>query len=181
MTTATIWDEKTQSERSLTEAEIRRMQDIVTEDYRPVDEDGNPVEKAYDADEVTEAFKTEVNRYINLRNQIDPKFNAYDTSYEYADFDFYGDEISIEWREHDHCGDYDYFRRTFPLAHLWAPSWEDVIKAEVDARDEAEKAKQAAFRASQVAAFEAFERKRLSELLAKYGVPESYRARPSHG
>lgn len=182
MTTATTWNEDNQAERPLTEAEIRRMRDIVTGEYHPVDEDGNPVDEDYNTDEVTEAFKTEVNRYIGIRNQIDPKFfSVPDMDDEDADFDFYGDEITIEWKEWDRCGDRDYFTRSFPLAHLWTPSWEDAIKAEVEALDAAEKAKQAAFRASQAAKQEAFERKQLSDLLAKYGVPPEYQARLSHG
>jgi len=177
MTTATTWDEESQTERPLTEAEILRMQDITTGDYHPVDEDGNPVEEDYDAEEVAAAFKAEINSYINLRGRLDPEFHSVpETDDEDADFDFYGEEISVEWKEWDRCGDHDYYRRSFPIKHLWAPSWEDAIRAEVQPREAAKKAREEALQAKARAQREAAERKQLATLLEKYGLPEGYTA-----
>lgn len=177
MTTATTWDEDNQVERPLTEAEIRRMQDITTGDYHPVDEDGDPIEEGYDAEEVKEAFLTEVSRYIRVRGHLDPEFHSVpETDDEDADFDFYGDEITVEWKEWDRCGDRDYFTRSFPIAHLWAPDWEATIQAEVEVRDAAIRAKEEARMARIAADREAAERKQLALLLGKYGLPKGYGA-----
>lgn len=173
MTTATIWDEAACDYRPLTEDEIRKLQ-----------------EDAFDNGEITvaeqgeaeAAFKAIVDSYVQVRSDVDPEWRwVPDTSDEDDDWDLLGSCISVEWKRRDRCGDLDYFRRDFPLEHLWAPNWEEVIKAEVGVRDAAEKAKQAAFRASQAAKQEAYERKQLAELLNKYGVPEAYQARLDHG
>lgn len=171
MTTATLWEAG--DYRTLTEDDIRKLR-----------------EDAFHNEDITVAtqqealnnFKMIVDSYIQVRSRIDPEWrHMTDTSDDDADWDFLGDTISVEWKERDRCGDLDYFRREFPLEHLWAPNWEEVIKAEVGVRDAAEKAKQAAFRASQAAKQEAYERKQLAELLNKYGVPEAYQARLDHG
>ena len=180
MSTATIWDDALEDERVLTEAEILKMRDIYTGDYYPPeDEDGEPIEEDLDKDALKEAFRRVVNSYILCRNRLDSEFRDVpevpDDDDDSADFDFYGDIITVEWKEWDRCGDRDYFTRSFPLAHLWAPSWEDAIREEVRVRDAAKKAQQEAYQAKMAADREAADRRQLAALLDKYGIPQDYR------
>ena len=181
MTTATTWDVLLGDDRPLTETEILRMRDVYIGDYLPEASTEERVDGLTNA--IKEAFKTLVNHYIEIRGRIDPAFHSVpevsdgdDDDDDRADFDFYGDTITIEWKEWDRCGDRDYYVRSFPLAHLWAPDWESVIKDEVEVHEQAKKAKQEAERTAMAAAREARERAQLADLLGKYGVPPGYKA-----
>jgi hypothetical protein len=169
MTTATIWDEALGQDRPLTEEEVRKLQqDAFYNDEITVAE-----QQAAQA-----AFKLNIDAYINIRGRIDPEWrNVPDTSGEDDDWDFLGDTISVEWKEYDRCGDRDYFRRDFPLEHLWHPDWESLLTGERDQRVQAEKEAREAEEAKRKAAKEVAERKQLADLLAKYGVPPEYQTR----
>lgn len=174
MTTATIWDEALGQDRPLTEEGVRKLQE---------DALNNEEITVAEQQEALSNFKLNVDAYIRIRGQIDPEWRRVpETDDEDADFDFYGDSISIEWKEYDRCGDRDYFRRDFPLEHLWHPDWESLLTGERDQRVQAEKKAREADEAKRKAAKEAAERRQLADLLAKYGVPPEYQAQEAgHG
>jgi hypothetical protein len=162
MTTATLWEAG--DYRTLTEDDIRKLR-----------------EDAFHNEDITVAtqqealnnFKMIVDSYIQVRSRIDPEWrHMTDTSDDDADWDFLGDTISVEWKERDRCGDLDYFRREFPLEHLWHPDWEFLLTGERNRKIQTEKEAREAAEARHRAGKEAAERQQLRELLAKYGIPE---------
>lgn len=123
-------------------------------------------------------FKGLVDNYLNVRGHLDPEWESVpftgDTN-EDTEFDFYGESITIEWRETDRCGDSNYFRREFPLSDLWQSDLESFILAQVKDKKEKKEAKRVAELAKAAANIEKIERNRLEELLNKYGVPDSWK------
>lgn len=120
-------------------------------------------------------FIEAMNEYIRKRNRLDPKFNCEELDLEDPDedisFDIYGDHITIQWKEHDRCGDVDYFNTSFPLSHLWSLDWDQAQQQWEEERkkeQEAKEAKKAEAAARQVKILEARERAQLEHLRAKY-------------
>ena len=155
---STIWDDAIGDERPLTKDEVCDMRDK------------------------TEAFIGAINQYITARNGIDPAFQCAQVNLDDKDCALYiypPTDITIEWRQEEYCrgrGREDY-QRSFPLAHLWDPNWEQAIRAEVAenqrlAEQAKLKAEQDAARklAASKAADEEKERELLKLLQAKYGA-----------
>jgi len=76
-----------------------------------------------DMREQTFKFIAWLNAYLDECKKQDPKLpNWFEVSLEIDDeisFDCYGDDITIQWKEWDSCGGYDYLSRSFPLSDLW--------------------------------------------------------------
>jgi len=116
----------------------------------------------------THEFFQCINRYIDARRLLDDTFKRIEYPQYARSVDLHGDSVDWEWRQDDRCGDYDYLRRSFPIAHLWAENMEDAIKAEFAEKESiATKAARADEEKKRLAK-EAEDKKLLKELLNEY-------------
>lgn len=131
-----------------------------------------------DMQEKAEKFIETINAYINLRGAAgDSSFAGcpnVDLDDPDANFYLFRDNIIIQWRESDRCGDYDYLQVEFPLADLWdPPAFQEIKKQEEQKKEQARLAAEQKKRQEEEQALkrqEESERATLKKLQQKYGA-----------
>jgi len=108
-----------------------------------------------------------VDDYLSERYSLDSEWGI-DECDGVNSIDVYSDEITLQWSESDRCGDDEYYQRSFPLEHLWAPGWRSAIEAEGVKKKAEREAKRLADLERLRKQTEERERAKLRELMVKY-------------